>query len=53
MSGQRRKRRLSTAALFKRPGGRPPKIPDDPENIVRVLMQTPPAEITKNGSEDV
>ena len=47
MNGQRKKRRRSASSLFKRPVGRPrkpmpPKIPDDPENIVRILMRTPP-----------
>ncbi len=59
MSGQSKKRRRSPVALLKRPVGRPPKpmppkIPDDPENIVRILMRTPPpAEFTtKSGSDD-
>ena len=50
MSGQRKKRRRSPVALLKRPVGRPPKpmppkIPDDPENIVRILMRTPPPDL--------
>ena len=58
MSDSRKKRKRLVAPLLKRPVGRPPKplperIPDDPENIVRILMRTPPpAEFKTNGTDD-
>ena len=56
--GKRQKRRAPVINVLKRPVGRPPKpmperIPDDPENIVRILMRTPPpADFRTNGTDD-
>ena len=58
MSDRTKKRRRPLAeSRLKRPVGRPPKpmperIPDDPENIVRILMRTPPPDEFRTDGTD-